>query len=104
MIRSTLDEPREAAFQYGHFTDVDATGDADPYVAILDSADRLSHIVANRQRVYELLSVEPGDSVVDVGCGAGYVVNELSAGDARAAGVDASEHMIATARRRFSAL
>jgi hypothetical protein len=41
MIRSTLDEPQDAAFQYGHFTDVDATDDADPYVAILDAADRL---------------------------------------------------------------
>ncbi len=76
---------------------------------------RLNEVVSQvafggrRGRVYReivsLAGVRPGDSVLDVGCGGGYLARKLAA-VARAAGhvtgLDPSERAIAYARRRAS--
>ena len=41
--------PRRTAIQVGGFADIDATGRADDYIAILESAERLPIVVANRE-------------------------------------------------------
>ncbi|MFH9547885.1 class I SAM-dependent methyltransferase [Streptomyces sp. NPDC017435] len=48
-----------------------------------------------------MLRVEPGTSVVDVGCGAGRAVAELAERGVTAVGVDPDERMIAVARGRW---
>ncbi|SDN62313.1 methyltransferase domain-containing protein [Allokutzneria albata] len=46
---------------------------------------------ALRERSHELLEVKPGEVVLDVGCGTGHAVAELTSLGARAIGVDAGD-------------
>ncbi|MEV7548769.1 methyltransferase domain-containing protein [Amycolatopsis sp. NPDC089917] len=66
----------------------------------LDAADVLPGAAELRARTYELLRLEPGSAVLDVGCGAGLAVAELSSRGFRAVGVDLSAEMVEEARRR----
>ncbi|MFD5091049.1 methyltransferase domain-containing protein [Amycolatopsis thailandensis] len=66
----------------------------------LDAADALPGAAELRARTYELLRLGPGSAVIDVGCGAGLAVSELSARGFRAVGVDVSPEMVEEARRR----
>ncbi|KAB2388022.1 class I SAM-dependent methyltransferase [Actinomadura montaniterrae] len=56
-----------------------------------------------RARSYELLDVAPGVAVVDVGCGPGRAVAEMTERGARAVGVDIDERMVAAAGERWPA-
>jgi trans-aconitate methyltransferase len=47
----------------------------------------------------DLLAAQPGERVLDVGCGTGHHVAELAAAGVVAIGLDASEAMVARARR-----
>lgn len=74
-------------------------GPPDGAAARLDAADRLPGARELRTLSYDLL----GDaaSVVDVGCGAGRAVAELTERGIAAVGVDHDERMIALARSRW---
>jgi ubiquinone/menaquinone biosynthesis C-methylase UbiE len=58
-----------------------------------------------RERAADALALEPGDAVIDVGCGSGlnlpYIEARVGPGG-RVVGVDLSEHMLARARQRVS--
>ncbi|WP_327093197.1 methyltransferase domain-containing protein [Nonomuraea sp. NBC_01738] len=69
-------------------------------IRILDALDASPAATALRSRSYDLLHLAPGETVADVGCGAGRAVAELTEKGARAIGVDLDEEMIATAGRR----
>jgi ubiquinone/menaquinone biosynthesis C-methylase UbiE len=51
-----------------------------------------------RRALFELLASEPGELILDVGCGTGRYVQELAGRGARAIGVDPSTAMLAVAR------
>ncbi|MFI9168328.1 methyltransferase domain-containing protein [Streptomyces lincolnensis] len=70
-------------------------------IAILDVIDRLPEAEELRSHSYDLLGIDPGTRIVDVGCGAGRAVAEMSTRGAQACGVDVDSHMIATARQRW---
>jgi SAM-dependent methyltransferase len=80
----------------------------DAHVRLFDSiapAYRLFY-GAQRRRFREILALHldklgaaPGDSFLDIGCGTGALVAELSAAGFRAEGVDAAPGMVAAARR-----
>ncbi|MGP3918422.1 methyltransferase domain-containing protein [Nonomuraea sp. 10N515B] len=70
-------------------------------IQLLDAADAMPAADALRARSYELLDLQDGAGVVDVGCGAGRAVGELAERGARAIGVDLSEEVIAVARGRW---
>ncbi|NUS57741.1 MAG: methyltransferase domain-containing protein [Streptomycetaceae bacterium] len=70
-------------------------------LAVLDTADRMPDAARLRGRSYELLSLVPGSTVVDVGCGAGRAVAELAGHGVRAVGVDPDPGMLAAARERW---
>ncbi|WP_327585255.1 methyltransferase domain-containing protein [Nonomuraea sp. NBC_00507] len=70
-------------------------------IQLLDAADAMPAAAALRARSYELLDLQAGAGVVDVGCGAGRAVGELAERGARAIGVDLSEEVIAVARGRW---
>jgi SAM-dependent methyltransferase len=57
---------------------------------------------AQRRRVIELLAAQPGERILDVGCGPGHLAQELSdlVGTGYVRGVDVSEHMLALAAER----
>ncbi|MEV6837276.1 methyltransferase domain-containing protein [Streptomyces sp. NPDC051133] len=84
----------------------DAVGehrDTEALLAVLDAADQMPSAIGLRARSYELLSLVPDSTVVDVGCGAGRAVAELTERGVHAVGVDPDPWMLAAARERWPA-
>lgn len=73
-------------------------------LARLDRADALPGVGELREATYELLWGEPGDRVLDVGCGGGRAVVELCGRGVRAVGADRDPRMLAAARARSAGL
>lgn len=85
------------------FRDVDRTGDPGYYMRFLEGVSGVEWVRQMKRRSYDLMQVRPGDHVLDVGCGLGDDVCALAAlvgPTGRAVGIDASEAMIAEARKR----
>ncbi|OLF11106.1 SAM-dependent methyltransferase [Actinophytocola xinjiangensis] len=70
-------------------------------LAVLDLAERMPWAVEVRERSYELLGEVRDQVVVDVGCGGGRAVAELTERGANAVGVDLDEGMLTAARQRW---
>lgn len=51
--------------------------------------------------VLDLLAPQPGEQIVDLGCGTGDLTAQIAAAGAEVIGIDASEAMIVRARERF---
>ncbi|MBE1607080.1 methyltransferase domain-containing protein [Actinopolymorpha pittospori] len=81
---------------------MEQTSDAEALVRVLEAVEALPGAAALRARSYDLLHLTSGAVAVDVGCGAGRAVAELTERGAAAVGVDVSDQMIAIARRRSS--
>src|SRR6478735_12071851 len=75
--------------------------DTEALLAALDAADQMPSATRLRARSYELLSLVPASTVVDVGCGAGRAVAELAERGIHAVGVDPDPWMLAAARERW---
>src|SRR5215204_2886467 len=50
------------------FSDIDRSADPAEFVRVLDTLTALDFIRAYKRRTFELLGVQPGDSVLDLGC------------------------------------
>ncbi|MFD9601004.1 methyltransferase domain-containing protein [Streptomyces sp. NPDC059970] len=74
---------------------------ATPLATLLDTAERIPGAAALRHHSYELLRAGAGTAVVDIGCGTGTAVAELTALGARAIGADLDARMVAVARERL---
>ena len=72
-------------------------------LTMLDAYDLQPAAIALRNRSYDLLDLTPGATVVDVGCGGGRAVAELTERGAHAVGVDVDPEMISVARGRWPA-
>ena len=73
----------------------------------LDAVYRTRDVVRRRRLVREAVAAQPGERIVDVGCGPGYYVAELAeqVGPGGAVtGVDQSDAMLAVARGRCEGL
>jgi ubiquinone/menaquinone biosynthesis C-methylase UbiE len=85
------------------FNAVDETQDPDYYIRYLDELRHLGDTAQYKARSFDLLELQPGARVLDVGCGTGPDAFELArrvgAGGC-VQGVDPSEQLIAEARRR----
>ena len=92
--------------EFRGFSDVDRTGRADAYAAYLDDVRGLEAIGEWKKRSFAALEPRPGTVLLDIGCGTGEDVRALArlvAPGGRAIGVDASDAMVAEARRRAAA-
>lgn len=54
--------------------------------------------------VLELLDPQPGERIVDLGCGTGHLTDKIAEAGAEVIGVDLSPEMIAQAREKYPAL
>ena len=83
------------------FADVDATADPSAYVAFLDAFQRgLAPMI---EAGIDLLHLQPGASLLDVGCGHGAVFERVAArigAAGRITGLDGSRTLLDEARRR----
>jgi ubiquinone/menaquinone biosynthesis C-methylase UbiE len=89
------------------FTQVDRTKDPDFFVRFMDEAQKPAGIQASKRLMLERMALAPGKAVLEVGCGPGtdvFDMVELVGPAGRLVGLDASEVMIAEARRRAKAL
>jgi ubiquinone/menaquinone biosynthesis C-methylase UbiE len=89
------------------FTQVDRTKDPDFFVRFMDEAQKPRAIQASKRLMLERLVLEKGAAVLDVGCGPGtdvFDMVDLVGPAGRLVGLDASEVMIAEARRRATDL
>jgi ubiquinone/menaquinone biosynthesis C-methylase UbiE len=76
---------------------------ANPLLQFLDRVEHFPDVVARRRRSYELLQIEKGAHIADVGCGAGTAVfemDELVRPGGSIIGIDISESLLAAARAR----
>ncbi|MEV4538629.1 methyltransferase domain-containing protein [Asanoa sp. NPDC049518] len=70
------------------------------FLRALDRFETLDGSARLRAYSYDLLALDTGDRVVDVGCGTGRAVAELAAGGAAATGLDHNPAMVDVARER----
>lgn len=85
------------------FTQVDRTEDPDFFVRFMDEAQKPDAIQASKRLMVKRAALTSGESVLDAGCGPGddlFDMVERVGPDGRLVGLDASEVMIAEARRR----
>ncbi len=98
--------PREVPDFKTEFAAVDRAADPRQFIRFLDTSAASEASRAAKRRTFEALALPRGGSVLDVGCGTGADVLALAhllGEGGRAVGVDASEAMVAEARRRASA-
>jgi trans-aconitate methyltransferase len=65
-----------------------------------DYAQNAAFVPAMGMPVVELLAPQPGERILDIGCGDGVLTEALVAAGARVTGIDASPEMIAAAQAR----
>jgi ubiquinone/menaquinone biosynthesis C-methylase UbiE len=105
-VSAVVDEPDDELSVEAGFTRVDDQPDTGYLVAGMDQTAQWTAVRELRRWERARLALGPGDHVLDVGCGVGDVITELSLQvqpDGRAVGIDASEAMLAVGRRRADA-
>jgi SAM-dependent methyltransferase len=88
-------------------TGIDAADDPQALLTFLDEAAEVAEIRNTKRRATEALALQPGDRVLEVGCGTGVDLPELVAAvtpGGRVVGVDLSELAIEHATRRMAAM
>ncbi|MEW6476968.1 MAG: methyltransferase domain-containing protein [Actinomycetota bacterium] len=87
----------------GMFTTVDEAPDPGLLIGLLDRMQDAPDVQRIRAEALDALALQPGERVLDIGCGTGDHTREMAglvAGDGEAVGVDFSHAMITEASRR----
>lgn len=90
----------------GMFTTVDALEDPSVFISLMDRVQDAPDVQAARAQLLARLDLQPGQTVLDVGCGTGDHTREVAAlvsPGGQAVGVDFSASMIGVATRRQAA-
>ena len=91
-----MDKEQKRIDRADHFHTVDQTSNPNFFIQFLDEGNRLETAQACKSIMYSLLNVQPGQYVLDLGCGTGDDVRSL----AKLVGVDKSEYMIRETKNR----
>ena len=86
---------------------VDASGEADRLMQVLEEADLAPGWAELRQTWLDFSGVQPGDRVLDVGCGTGVVTRDLAqrvGNRGKVIGIDPSERLVEVAVGRMKEL
>lgn len=95
--------PQDRRMNPAEFGAVDASAEPGGLIRLLDEASTIPGLRAAKQALTEQLALGRARTALDVGCGAGGDVAEmvrLMPDGTRVSGIDASEKMLAEARRR----
>lgn len=65
---------------------------------------QLSYVSTYGKGLIELLAPQPGERILDLGCGTGDLASEISAAGASVVGMDFSEEMICRAKAKYPSL
>jgi ubiquinone/menaquinone biosynthesis C-methylase UbiE len=91
--------------EFSKFSSVDRTPDPEAFVRFLDTINQIDLVQMLKKQTLDLLQVQPGDHILDVGCGLGDVVkiiSEMVGANGRAVGIDQSETMLTAAKARIT--
>ncbi|MEE8348649.1 MAG: methyltransferase domain-containing protein [Acidobacteriota bacterium] len=83
----------------------DRQGETEVLMNFLDAIDGLSSVKQYKQRMLDAVPVQPGDRILEIGCGVGLEAQRLAnlvGPQGRIVGIDKSELMISEARRRIA--
>ncbi len=86
-----------------HYANIDQQAAPTSFVAHLDQITALEQILAYKRQSYDLLQIQPGQRILDVGCGTGDDVRAMAervGAMGRVIGLDSSATMIQTAQER----
>ena len=104
-------EHHESGSRGGSFasgmTGIDATDDPQAFLSFLDEAAEVPEIRSAKRRATEAMSLQPGDRVLEVGCGTGVDAPALVAAvqpGGRLVGIDMSELAVGEANRRMASV
>ena len=87
----------------GGFSEIDRAARPEAFLHFMDDANTMPFFQAAKEQTYARLALQPGDHVLDIGCGAGTDVRAMAGlvgPTGRAVGIDGSATMIAAARKR----
>ncbi len=104
---STPESPGDASRPVSHGSSSKAFAFDAAAAQRLEKVYQTPDVVEQRARVLEQLVLEPGERVIDLGCGPGLLVAEMASrvgATGRVVGIDASPDMLALAERRCAAL
>ena len=85
------------------WADVDQAQDTGHYVGYLDRVSAIEVVKSYKRQTYNLMEIEAGHCVLDLGCGSGddvFNLAEMVGSSGQAIGIDNSEAMITEARKR----
>ncbi len=89
------------------FENVDLTNDVEFFFHFLSIVDQIESFKLCKQLMLELVKIEKGHHILDVGCGLGYDLQRLSpivGGHGRVVGIDYSDAMVQEAAKRAKQL
>jgi trans-aconitate methyltransferase len=66
--------------------------------------DKHAFVWEKAKGLLDLLAPQPGESILDLGCGTGHLTAEIAASGARVTGIDRSAEMIAEAKAKYPAI